>query len=78
MGWTTFFTSLRRPGLANLAENNSNNNHQITSKLGDTADMFYNYRFCCPEVELLFCARSLHAIDAIPCNGVQSGAINAK
>jgi hypothetical protein len=39
----TFYMVLRRPNLADFAENNSNNNHQITSKFGDTADMFSNY-----------------------------------
>jgi hypothetical protein len=50
MGWMTFPIVLCESLAADLVENNSNNNHQITSKLGDTAGMFSNYHFCCPEV----------------------------
>jgi hypothetical protein len=74
MGWTTFSIALGRSTLTNRAENNSNNNHQITSKLGGTADMFSNYHFCCPEVVYSFRPLKtgrLHAMDAMARNGVQ-------
>jgi hypothetical protein len=58
MGWMTFPKVLRRPTLTDSAENNSKNNHQNTSKLGDTADMFSIPHFCCPQVFYSLCARN--------------------
>jgi hypothetical protein len=74
MGWTTFSIALGRSTLTNRAENNSNNNHQITSKFGDTAGMFSNHHFFCPQVNYSFRPPKtgrLHAMDAMGCNGVQ-------